>query len=102
MNLFKQNEDEYILLDSNINYSENTVYVSLEFLNAGQLMLKSTDLLGITDTSIYLLKDNKHIEIQINPICDKEISKLQFTFRKAEIYELNIADLARKKLKRHF
>ena len=39
MNLFKQNEDEYILLDSNINYSENTVYVSLEFLNAGQLML---------------------------------------------------------------
>ena len=53
MNLFKQNEDEYILLDSNINYSENTVYVSLEFLNAGQLMLKSTDLLSIIDTSIY-------------------------------------------------
>ncbi len=102
MNLFKQNEDEYILLDSNINYSENTVYVSLEFLNAGQLMLKSTDLLSIIDTSIYLLKDNEYIEIQINPICDKEISKLQFTFRKAEIYELNIADLARKKLKRHF
>ncbi|MCI3942467.1 hypothetical protein MQX02_15795 [Acinetobacter baumannii] len=95
MNLLRQNEDEYILLDSNINYSENTAYISLEFLNAGQLMLKSTDLLGITDTSIYLLKDNKHIEIQINPICDKEICKLQFIFRKTEIYELNIADLER-------
>jgi hypothetical protein len=39
MNLLRQNEDEYILLDSNINYSENTAYISLEFLNAGQLLL---------------------------------------------------------------
>ena len=31
MNLLRQNEDEYILLDSNINYSENTAYISLEF-----------------------------------------------------------------------
>ena len=35
MNCFENNQDEYILLDSSINYLDTTAYVSLLFLNGG-------------------------------------------------------------------
>lgn len=63
MNFFKETEDQYTLIDSSINYCETEAYFSLMFLNIGELTLKSTDLLSVSDTSIYFVKDKKNIKI---------------------------------------
>lgn len=91
MNFFKETEDQYTLIDSSINYCETEAYFSLMFLNTGELTLKSTDLLSVSDTSIYFVKDKKNIKISIDPKCDKEISKLQYLFKEAVLYESSIA-----------
>ena len=87
MNIFKETEDQYTLIDSSINYCETEAYFSLMFLNTGELKLKSTDLLSVSDTSIYFVKDKKNIKISIDPKSYKEIIKLQDIFKDAVLYE---------------
>ncbi len=87
MNCFENNQDEYILLDSSINYLDTTAYVSLLFLNAEKLTLKSTDLLSVSNTLIYYLRNKQRIQIAINPISQNVIDKLQLLFNEAVNYE---------------
>ena len=87
MNCFENNQDEYILLDSSINYLDTTAYVSLLFLNAEKLTLKSTDLLSVSNTLIYCLRNKQRIQIAINPISQNVIDKLQLLFNEAMNYE---------------
>jgi hypothetical protein len=85
MNFFKENE-EHILLYSQISYFNNTAYLHLLFLNR-ELTLKSTDLMSVSDNLIYFLKDNKNMAIRIDPSSEKEINKLQHLFKEALNYE---------------
>ena len=87
MNCFENNQDEYILLDSSINYLDTTAYVSLLFLNAEKLTLKSTDLLSVSNTLIYYVRNKQIIQIAINPISQNVIDKLQLLFNEAVNYE---------------
>lgn len=87
MNFFKENKEKYILLNSNIKYSNNKAYISLIFLNIGELKLKSTNLITVGYTSIHFIKDNENIEIPVDPISEKEVRKLQLIFKEAVLYE---------------
>ena len=89
MSLLTKNENQYILLDSSINYLDSTAYLSLIFLNGEELTLKSTHLLSVGYTFIYYIKDNQSIKIHINPSSEQTIHKLQLLFDEALNYELS-------------
>lgn len=87
MNFFKQNEDQDVLLYSSIKYFDSTAYLSLRFLNAGALTLKSTDLLSVSESSIYFCIEKRNEIIRIDNKCEKQIHELQLLFKKAIAYE---------------
>ncbi|WP_180082611.1 hypothetical protein [Acinetobacter sp. YH12201] len=87
MNFLTKNEDQYVLLDSSIDYLNATAYLSLVFLNGEELTLKSTHLLSIGYNFIDYLKDSKSIKISINPSSEKTFHKLLLLFDEALNYE---------------
>lgn len=86
MKFFKESEN-YTLLDSRVHYCNGSAYFSLMFLNTEKLILKSTQLLSVSENSIYFIKDNGNKVIQINTGSEKEIHKLQLLFKDALLYE---------------
>ncbi len=87
MNSCRESEDQYILLNSSIHYLDTAAYISLFFLNAEELTLKSTDLMSVSDTLIYYLKNKQNISIKISASSEKAIIKLQHLFDDALDYE---------------
>jgi hypothetical protein len=89
MSIFKQNEDQKIdvLLCSSIKYVDAIAYLSLHFLNLGALVLKSTDLLSVSESSIYFCIEKRNEIIQIDEKCEKQIHELQTLFKDAIAYE---------------
>ena len=87
VSLLTKNENQYILLDSSINYLDSTAYLSLIFLNGEELTLKSTHLLSVGYTFIDYLKDNQSIKISINPSSEKAFHKLLLLFDEVWNYE---------------
>lgn len=87
MKFLTKNEDQYVLLDSSIDYLNATAYLSLVFLNGEELTLKSTHLLSVGYTFIDYLKDNQSIKISINPSSEKAFHKLLLLFDEAWNYE---------------
>ena len=61
MSFLTKNEDQYVLLDSSIDYLNATAYLSLVFLNGDKLTLKCSHLLSVGYTFIDYLKDSQSI-----------------------------------------
>ena len=80
MNFLTKNEDQYVLLDSSIDYLNATAYLSLVFLNREELILKGTHLLSVGYTFIDYLKDSQSIKISINASSEETIHKLLLLF----------------------
>ncbi len=80
MSFLTKNEDQYVLLDSSIDYLNATAYLSLVFLNGDKLTLKCSHLLSVGYTFIDYLKDSQSIKISINPSSEETIHKLLLLF----------------------
>ena len=80
MSFLTKNEDQYVLLDSSIDYLNATAYLSLVFLNGEELTLKGSHLLSVGYTFIDYLKDSQSIKISINPSSEETIHKLLLLF----------------------
>ncbi len=80
MKFLTKNEDQYVLLDSSIDYLNATAYLSLVFLNGDKLTLKCSHLLSVGYTFIDYLKDSQSIKISINPSSEETIHKLLLLF----------------------
>lgn len=79
-------QDCVSLLRSQLEFLDQTAYLSLIF-NFGQLTLKSTDLISVSDSLICFSIEKRNGTIRINNECSEEIRKLQLLFKQAADYE---------------
>lgn len=89
MSFFKHNDTVDILLYSDIEYSDEVVYLSFDFEKNGKFTFKSTNILSVTSTSIYFRIDEKHESIFLDEKSKRQIQQLQFFFKKATDFELS-------------